>query len=927
MAKQDVSIELFYDSQWNDVTSDVYVRDGIKLTQGKNDAYSRANPSKCKLTFNNNDDKYHPRNPNSSLYGKIGRNTPLRTYLGTRHVGASNSDTADTTDHVAPSLTSPTDEALLLCAWAAPQNDTWTLPMGMTDAAKQTSTQSIQAAYEAISATGATGTRTATFDVSEDYVAASVLLHGSGLTVEETEGDSNQALSLAASTQAGWWVVMFTSLWTDTESEIDAPPNNPISEHIQWFELADTGALNPADAQAAYMRMKAWIGRVKLGGAQDISFDWPGTARSCMIVVSGVGEWDVRASGEVSEWLPRRAVKGDVWTEVTASGISRRLGQGSDDPISMPHRVYDSDFGASVHAYWPMEEGSLAPEGVAQGTGSPSPLQGMTTFGLGTLGEFEPLTKLGKGELAPWLPTGVIDPALGGNLSMTQTPDTDGWFVELVYNGSGPASTGTFMLVFVEGNGDGSGGAEQLDWQFTVSTDGAANNTELNVDDGTPQTYLLTGVELPTDLLSDRQPHLLRIGVRQQNTNELRIQVWVDGTEHQDLTFNSETVILDGVARVAVQTSTDEGQLAIGHLVVDTGAASGIDDNVDTVFGNQGETAGDRIGRLAGEQGGLFTLRSIGDLGDTEALGPQYTEPVLTIAREAAAADLGLLTDAPTVLGLQYRTQGSLYNQDAVLTLDWDSGEVAPPLQPATDDRDTRNKITVARRDGQKRTTSDQDSIDAVGRYPRRDTLNIVTDSFLGNQASWRLHLGTVDEDRFPRVTVDLDAAPSLASDVAAVEPGDRIDLTNLPDHLSVDDVSLIVVGWTETIDSHRRKITYNCIPYRPYDVGQYESAQGDETKWDTAGSELNADINDSTTSIDVNVTIPPYWTTDAAELPLDIAVGGERITVTSIAAESGGVQTFGVTRSVNGVTKSHSSGAEVALWPTHRLIYALGGY
>lgn len=69
--------------------------------------------------------------------------------------------------------------------------------------------------------------------------------------------------------------------------------------------------------------------------------------------------------------------------------------------------------------------------------------------------------------------------------------------------------------------------------------------------------------------------------------------------------------------------------------------------------------------------------------------------------------------------------------------------------------------------------------------------------------------------------------------------------------------------------------------------------------------------IDDLTFAVDDTT---PLWTTDAAEFPLDIGVGGERITVTAITGATS-PQTFTVTRSVNGVVKAHSAGTDVRLW------------
>lgn len=66
-----------------------------------------------------------------------------------------------------------------------------------------------------------------------------------------------------------------------------------------------------------------------------------------------------------------------------------------------------------------------------------------------------------------------------------------------------------------------------------------------------------------------------------------------------------------------------------------------------------------------------------------------------------------------------------------------------------------------------------------------------------------------------------------------------------------------------------------------------------------------------SETSFTVTTASGYLWTTAAAQFPFNIMVGGERMTVTAISGASN-PQTFTVTRSVNGVVKSHAAGAEV---------------
>lgn len=78
----DVTVELYYDSTWNDHTTDTLDRDdtnSIVIERGRRSSEgSRCDPGHAILKFNNANGKYSPRNPNSELYGKIGRNTPIR---------------------------------------------------------------------------------------------------------------------------------------------------------------------------------------------------------------------------------------------------------------------------------------------------------------------------------------------------------------------------------------------------------------------------------------------------------------------------------------------------------------------------------------------------------------------------------------------------------------------------------------------------------------------------------------------------------------------------------------------------------------------------------------------------------------------------------------------------------------------------------
>ncbi|MFD6432811.1 hypothetical protein [Streptomyces venezuelae] len=91
--------------------------------------------------------------------------------------------------------------------------------------------------------------------------------------------------------------------------------------------------------------------------------------------------------------------------------------------------------------------------------------------------------------------------------------------------------------------------------------------------------------------------------------------------------------------------------------------------------------------------------------------------------------------------------------------------------------------------------------------------------------------------------------------------------------------------------------------------LGAYRPA-----KADTDGCQLLTAATATATTLDV-VSAGLAWTTDSAEMPIALQLGGEEVTATAIAALAGaGEQRLTVVRSVNGVTKPHTVGTPVSL-------------
>jgi hypothetical protein len=325
-----------------------------------------------------------------------------------------------------------------------------------------------------------------------------------------------------------------------------------------------------------------------------------------------------------------------------------------------------------------------------------------------------------------------------------------------------------------------------------------------------------------------------------------------------------------------------------------------------------GEAAGTRFARLCTEEGITATVNNAAN---SSAMGPQLSNSVMNLLRECEATDMGIMYELRDDFGLGYVVRRDLYNQDVTLELDYSAGDLSSQLQPAFDDKDTKNDVTVQRTGGSSARyvvnsdspLSTQDPPNGVGLYATSVNVSLNADSQCYPQAGWRAHLGTVDEERITSVGVTLESAnfASLRTNALTVDSGSRLTVSNCPNW--TQDVDQIVQGYREQFDPTIHTISYNTSSAKPYNTAVVGSV-----KADSLTSTLGSDIDSDDTSLSVAVTGVP-WTVNASA-DFDIIVGGERMTVTAVSGTSS-PQTFTVTRSVNGVSKSHDSGEQVRLY------------
>jgi hypothetical protein len=584
---------------------------------------------------------------------------------------------------------------------------------------------------------------------------------------------------------------------------------------------------------------------------------------------------DTRLVGEVAGWPTRWDKPGkDVYAPLEVAGIMRRLGQGNAPAPSAPRRYILT---TSPSAYWPLEDGPQTVQaGAAPGVGGgPVKLVGRPAPSV-----------WGQGALASWLPgVAKIEPKDAGSTlqaAVSQPDFVDTWTFDFMRSGGYGATAGNTVFGIRWG-----GSSVEADLESTgITFDAADSEIDLTVGFSTLAT------EAVDPSLWDDNPHHVRLTATQDGT-AIDYQVWIDGVSVLTVTDAGETLEQAQSAQATVSITT-ETAMATGHWAVYTDPPA-LADAVAAAFGHPGEAAGRRIERLCDEQGIPFV--GVGDLDDTAPMGPQASRPPLELLLEAADTD---------------------YSADVFHGLP----------EPVDEDRFTRNDVTAKRpNSGEARAVLDTGALstadppDGVGTYDTSVTVNAAGDGLLADHAGWLLGLGTVDEARYPRLPFRLNAVPGIAADIAGLDLGDMVRITDLPSWLPPDDVDVLVVGTVETLESHMRDIELVTAPAAPYRVGIYGDTVGDDpSKYDTASTirPLNySAITTTQTLITFETLIGPPWTEDDDEFPFDIYVDGERMTVTDIAGTAFGPleQSFTVVRSVNGVVKGHAIGTPIRLW------------
>jgi hypothetical protein len=584
------------------------------------------------------------------------------------------------------------------------------------------------------------------------------------------------------------------------------------------------------------------------------SVRWPGWRKGCplRVQVNRGGVWKTRHTGYVDDRVPRLTSDRAVDTyevDVTASGILRRLNQG----VAVRSPLYRCLTGGDPDAYLPLEDGSGADRPAAH-----APTQGPAT---GADVEF-----------------GASAGNLPGASSVARLTTSTGWIRMTVPLVDRPSiGTPVLSVLFYVTSPSLSAEADLA----TVVVDGAAlsrlvvraSSSGLRVT-----AYNPSGASVSTTFqgwTADANPTTGWVGVslavwQPAASAVFTVRIHGAGSRTLHAATSPSFSAAGGLGRITDVTLWSAGVAGttVAHLWAKNAFAQPPDSSW-AAAGYSGEDAAARFERLCDEASVPYV--PAGTAGTL--MGAQTASDLMALLREVETTDGGLLYEALDGR-LAYLPRQARYNLPVGLALTYE--QLAPPLRPADDDRNTRNDITVTRAGGSAARVSDEEHVAEHGRYEGSVTVSLDSDASLPNHAAWRVHMGTLDALRHPLVTLNLGGGAAAAVDAwLACDIGSRLTIAGAPPQVAAGLIDQQIEGYSETIDRFSWAVQLNVAPNAPWQVAEVDGEQ----RVAADGTALATDLTEAGLVLALTHTpATQSWTTDPAHYPLNVRVGGEQI-------------------------------------------------
>lgn len=898
---------MFVNSGWVDITTSVYWRDRIQVRRGLTSESSKtAPPSECTFTVNNRTGNFSPRNPLGAYYGSIGQNTPVRVAirvakdafgrtisngLGTADVGGAWT-LAGAASHFS------TDGSVAKITFTAANDSAYAYQAGQV--------------YRDVDVAA---TFTWPFsNVTGGVVEASLLAGGLSTT------DHFAAQLIVSTAEVMTIGIVQLSSGLVIAAAVTVSSFSFTGQAIRMRFQQDGQTLRAKVWPAASTEPNSWHVEGNMSAASDTLIDraagWvgfravAGASNSNVTFALSVDDWEVRVNqfhGEASAWPSQWDISGkDIYVPVTASGLRRRLSQGS---APLPSSYYRANLGLTPAAlfYYPVEDesGATSIASAIPGVG-PMTLTGPGTAQLASDSSFVGSAPIGKPHNSRWTSPVISSTATG--------------FAHLIFLLSTPVGGEVDGITLAQVELTGTLGG------FTVFYETAVGGSLVISFFDQNRNFIADSVgDIATAV--NGTPMQVDVKLTQNGANI----DWTGGSlipgAHSGTGFSGTLAgrTIGSVRQVYGSPYTEVANSAIGHISVRNFLASASTFS-DQLAGWPAELAQTRIARLCSENDSIANSYIRSTINDGTQLGVQGRKKLLDLLDEAIRADLGALNESASTVGFVHRYGRSLYNQDAALTLDWSTGKIAEAKQ-SDDDQLLINDYTASRDSGSSyRATQDTGRLavtapssgTGAGRYNSEDSYNVYADTQLTDIATWIVHVGTLDETRYPRITANLaklaNSSTQLFLDALSVNLYDRIELTNPKALVTNGTVSQLAVGYSATFGGKEHEISWVCRPADAYTVPEVAADSGDTNQWlfraDTDGSTVNTLANAAATSLSVATPSGPLWTTVADDFPLYLDVGGIRVRATACSGASS-PQTF----TVDALAYSRAAGLSVSVW------------
>jgi hypothetical protein len=883
----DIRVEIAPDAQpdgdpngwtWLDVSAYRRKSADVEINYGRDDEASEVEAGDASLTFDMRDGLLSPRNPLSSLYRRIGTNTPIRFRL--------------------PLVTDTFTRTVAAGGWGTSDSGgTWSNGNG----------------WNSVNGSGGL-----TALAAPNTAAEQTITNAAGLDIDVT-----YSVSLSAVTTGDRWTSAFILRKIDGNNmyrvHTDLKPggvvtirlsrrenggNNDLVEDLTTSATysANTKVWTRIVAEGGFLRAKVWSGLksaeptdwniwstlVRIEGGTFGFYQWRYSGNTNVgTLTSAVDDFTVDAllwAGNVPEWPPRWDRSGrDATMSVQAAGPMRRLNQG-DDPIRSPLTRQLPRY--SPAGYWPIEDdtgSTRAASAVANGLAAvPTNIE----FGV------EESELPGSRRMAKVTGTSSL---LRGRARVSVATPTG--FAGLIFwkHSSIPAAD-TVMVEWRTQN-------TVQRWQVIAGPGGFrlfaydSDGTKI-VDSGTVA-YVID----PTKVFS------IQLETTQSGSNIAWSLIWNQVGLLDFWAINGTVTGLVGrPTEFTIPGNTGNTGALFGHIWMGPATLPYVDATfLQISSGYVGELATDRIERLCAEQNVDLSIM----LGDGEPLGAQRPGKFLDLLREAASGDLGVLYER--AYALAYVPRVARYNTAVRMSLDWTGGDLSEAPQPTDDDQRLRNRWTVKRTNGSEATYEDAASIARHGAIGDSAEINIASDERLPLHAGWRTSLTTLDELRWPVIELDLIAHPELRPLFLSTRVGSRITVINPKAQVAGTTIDLIIEGVKQVIGRFKWDVTLTCSPAQVWDVAVWSDGV---SRWGALTTTLQTARNASQTSWTITSVNPEdVWSTTASGYQWE--VGGEFVTVQSIGAASGSgpyVQTATVIRAQNGVSKAQAAGTPIRM-------------